>query len=73
VPPGSERFYTDVVACATEVRAAAGDRAVMVHDAGAAQVLLPASQLDEVEIHLVPVLLGAGRRLFETRDRNHIE
>jgi hypothetical protein len=26
-----------------------------------------------VHMHLIPVLLGAGRRLFETRDSNHIE
>jgi dihydrofolate reductase len=63
-PPGSARFYTDVLACAVEARAAAGDRAVLVHGAGAAQALLRAGQLDELEIHLVPVLLGAGRRLF---------
>ncbi|WP_448628626.1 dihydrofolate reductase family protein [Geodermatophilus sp. URMC 64] len=62
--PGSARFYTDVLACAADARAAAGDRAVMVHGAGAAQALLRAGQLDELEIHLVPVLLGAGRRLF---------
>ena len=72
-PPGSARFYTDVIACATEARAAAGDRAVMVHGAGAARSLLAAGQLDELEIHLVPVLLGAGRRLFEERDGDHIE
>jgi dihydrofolate reductase len=72
-PPGSATFYTDVVSCATEARAAAGNRAVMVHGAAAAQSLLQAGQLDELEIHLVPVLLGAGRRLFETRDREHIE
>jgi riboflavin biosynthesis pyrimidine reductase len=46
---------------------------VMVHGAGAAQALLQAGQLDELEIHLVPVLLGAGRRLFEDRNSNHIE
>jgi dihydrofolate reductase len=72
-PPGAARFCTDVVECATEARTAAGDRAVMVHGAGAAQALLQAGQLDELEIHLVPVLLGAGRRLFEDRDSNHIE
>jgi dihydrofolate reductase len=72
-PPGSAKFYTDVDACATDARAAAGDRAVMVHGAGAAQALLQAGQLDELEIHLVPVLLGAGRRLFNTTDTNHIE
>jgi dihydrofolate reductase len=73
VLPGNTRYFTDVVACATEARAAAGDRAVMVHGAGAAQALLRAGQLDELEISLVPVLLGAGRRLFEATDARHIE
>jgi dihydrofolate reductase len=35
--------------------------------------LLQAGQLDELEIHLVPVLLGAGRRLFGTTDSDHVE
>jgi dihydrofolate reductase len=64
VPPGSARFVTDVEDCARQARAAAGDRAVMVHGASAAQALLRAGQLDEMEIHLVPVLLGDGRPLF---------
>jgi dihydrofolate reductase len=72
-PPGSAKFYTDVVSCATDARAAAGDRAVMVHGAGAAQALLQAGQLDELEIHLVPVLLGAGRRLFEATGADPVE
>jgi dihydrofolate reductase len=72
-PPGSATFYTDVVSCATDARAAAGDRAVMVHGAGAARALLEAGELDELEIHLVPVLLGAGRRLFEARDTDPVE
>ncbi|MEU7141545.1 hypothetical protein ABZ942_18965 [Nocardia sp. NPDC046473] len=36
-PPGSAKFYTDVDACADQAREAAGDRAVLVHGAGAAQ------------------------------------
>ncbi|MGW3999178.1 dihydrofolate reductase family protein [Amycolatopsis sp. NPDC004772] len=64
-PPGSARFFTDVTAAAEEARAAAGDRAVMVHGAGAAQALLAAGLLDELELHVVPVLLGEGRRLFD--------
>ncbi|MEV6824657.1 dihydrofolate reductase family protein [Amycolatopsis sp. NPDC051102] len=64
IPPGSARFFTDVTAAAEEARAAAGDRGVMVHGAGAAQALLAAGQLDELELHVVPVLLGGGRRLF---------
>ena len=73
VPPGSARFFTDVDACAEEAREAAGDRAVLVHGAGAAQALLAAGQLDELELHLVPVLLGAGRRLFEPIGLGHVE
>jgi len=72
-PPGTAKFYTDVVSCATDARVAAGNRAVMVHGAGAAQALLQAGELDELEIHLVPVLLGAGRRLFEATDADPIE
>lgn len=72
-PSGNTRFFSDVVACATQARAAAGDRAVLVHGAGAAQALLRAGELDELEIHLVPVLLGAGRRLFATTDPGHTE
>jgi dihydrofolate reductase len=46
----------------------------MVHGAGAAQALLRAGELDEVELHLVPVLLGGGRRLFESLpDRVELE
>jgi dihydrofolate reductase len=73
VPPGSAQFVTEVEDCAGRARAAAGDRAVMVHGAGAAQALLRAGLLDEMEIHLVPVLLGEGRRLFDSLGPAHIE
>ncbi|HEY9244335.1 MAG TPA: dihydrofolate reductase family protein [Streptosporangiaceae bacterium] len=73
VPPGSARFVTDVAECAAQARAAAGDRAVLVHGAGAAQALLRAGLLDEMEIHLVPVLLGGGRPLFASLGSGHIE
>jgi dihydrofolate reductase len=73
VPPGSTTFHTDVAACAAAARADAGDRAVLVHGAGAAQALLAAGELDELEIHLVPVLLGGGRRLFAAADSDRVE
>jgi dihydrofolate reductase len=74
VPPGSARFVTDVGECAELARAAAGDDgAVLVHGAGAAQALLRAGELDEMEIHLVPVLLGEGRRLFDALGSDRIE
>jgi len=73
VPPGSARFVTDVADCAELARAGAGDRDVMVHGAGAAQALLRGGVLDEMEIHLAPVLLGGGRRLFDALGPDHIE
>ena len=73
VPPGSARFGTDVEDCAAQARAASGGRAIMVHGAGAAQSLLRAGLLDEMEIHLVPVLLGDGRPLFGTLAQDRVE
>ena len=73
VPPGSVRYVTDVRECAAQARAAAGSADVMVHGAGAAQALLRAGELDEMELHVVPVLLGEGRRLFDNLPADHIE
>src|SRR3954454_23372752 len=72
-PPGTVRYVTDVAGCASQARAAAGDGDVMVHGAGAAQALLRAGQIDELELHVVPVLLGQGRRLFDDLPAEHIE
>jgi nucleoside-diphosphate-sugar epimerase len=46
---------------------------VLVHGAGTAQLALAAGVLDEIELHVVPVLLGQGRRLFEGLGPEHIE
>ena len=72
-PPGTVSFVTDVHECASKARAAAGDADVMVHGAGAAQALLRAGELDELELHVVPVLLGQGRRLFENLPAEAVE
>ena len=60
-------FVTDGVESAVEqAQAAAGARDVGVGGgATVAQQVLSAGLLDEVQINLVPVLLGAGTRLFE--------
>jgi dihydrofolate reductase len=71
--PGSVRYVTDVLQCAAQARTAAGDGDVMVHGAGAAQALLRAGQLDELELHVVPVLMGQGRRLFDHLPAEHIQ
>jgi dihydrofolate reductase len=58
-------YVTDVTTAMTEAKRAAGDKNVLVHGATVAQLALGAGLLDELEIHLVPVLLGQGRRLFD--------
>ena len=59
------RYTDDVRVAMGGARAAAGDRNVMVHGAATAQLALLAGELDELELHIVPVLLGQGRRLFD--------
>jgi dihydrofolate reductase len=60
-------FVTDGVESAVaQARAAAGDRNVtVVGGADTVQQLLRAGLLDELEVSIVPVLLGEGLRLFE--------
>jgi dihydrofolate reductase len=60
-------FVTDGIEAALEqARAAAGDRDVaLAGGASVAQQYLKAGLLDELQIHLVPVLLGGGVRLFD--------
>jgi dihydrofolate reductase len=48
-----------------QAKEAAGDREVVVHGAYTAQRALEAGVLDELQIHQIPVLFGAGRRLFD--------
>ncbi len=54
-----------IVSAMEQARAAAKDRDVMVHGAYTAQRALEAGVLDELQIHLIPVLFGSGRRLFD--------
>jgi dihydrofolate reductase len=59
-------FVTDGIESALEqARAAAGDRDVHIAGGGAAAAqYLRAGLLDEVELHVAPMLLGDGVRLF---------
>jgi dihydrofolate reductase len=68
-------FVTDGIEAALELaRAAAGDKNVGIW--GGANIIgeyLRAGLLDELQIHLVPVLFGAGIRLFEDLGPDRIE
>jgi dihydrofolate reductase len=60
-------FVTDGIAAALDqARKAAGHKDVaLAGGANIAQQYLAAGLVDEMQLHLVPVLLGAGERLFE--------
>jgi dihydrofolate reductase len=59
-------YTNDIEAAFREARSAAGEANVLVHGASTAQRAITAGLLDQMEIHLVPVLLGGGRPLFES-------
>jgi dihydrofolate reductase len=60
-------FVTDGIGSALEqARAAAGDQDIsLAGGAAIAQQYLAAGLIDELQIHLVPVVLGGGVRLFD--------
>ena len=71
-PPGIDvsswplvTYVDDVATAMHSAREAAGDRNVLVHGAAVAQLALAAGVLDELSLHVVPILLGGGRRLFD--------
>jgi dihydrofolate reductase len=67
--PGAEAFVfvTDGFESALrQARAAAGDREIVIGGGPrVAQAFLQAGLVDEIALYLVPVLLGAGLRLFD--------
>jgi dihydrofolate reductase len=66
--------YTDDVAAAmASAKEAAGDKDVLVHGVGITRLALAAGVLDEIELHVVPVLFGQGRPLFEGLAAEQIE
>jgi dihydrofolate reductase len=60
-------FVTDGVAAAYELarRAAGGRDVALAGGANIARQYLQAGLIDEMQLHLVPTILGAGERLFE--------
>ena len=73
--PTTFTFVTEgVVAAAQRARAAAGAKHVWVMgSAGMAQQCLHEGLVDELRLHLIPVMLGAGTRLFGNADRRALK
>lgn len=54
-----------IASAIAQAKAAAGDRDLSVLGGYTAQRALAAGVLDELQIHLIPVLFGGGGRLFD--------
>lgn len=62
-------FVADGVASAIEqAKWAAGDKVVGLHGATVMQQALPLGLVDEIRVHVVPVLVGGGTPLFGALD-----
>jgi dihydrofolate reductase len=60
------RFVADGIESALEqARAAAGDKDVTITGGDLGRQYLAAGLVDDISIHLVPVLFGTGTRMFE--------
>ena len=66
-------YLDDAAEAMRRAKAAAGDRNVLVHGVGTTRLTLAAGVLDEIELHVVPVLLGQGRKLFEHLPARQVE
>jgi dihydrofolate reductase len=66
-------YVDDVTRAMTQAKEAAGERNVLVHGAAVARLTLAAGVLDELELHVIPLLFGQGRRLFEGLAAEQIE
>lgn len=66
-------YLDDVREAMRRAKEAAGEKNVLVHGAGITRLALEAGVLDELELHVVPVLFGQGRRLFEGLPAEQIE
>jgi dihydrofolate reductase len=62
-------FVTDGVASAIgQAKSAAGGKIVTLHGATVMQQALPLGLVDEIRVHVIPVLLGGGTPLFGSLD-----
>jgi dihydrofolate reductase len=62
-------FVTDGVTSAIQqAKQAAGEKVVSLHGATVMQQALPLGLVDEIRLHVIPVLLGGGTPLFDTLD-----
>jgi len=66
-------FVDSPIEALEQAAAAAGDKDIDVFSASIGQQLLRAGRIDQIHVHLVPVLFGAGTRLFEDLGGTHVQ
>jgi dihydrofolate reductase len=73
IPEGGVYTFVDSVDAALETaKQLAGDKDIYITGADVAGQFLKRGLIDEISIHLVPVLFGSGTRLFEHLEGEHI-
>jgi dihydrofolate reductase len=71
--PSVYTFVTEGVASAIgQAKKAAGDKVALLHGATVMQQALPLGLVDEIRVHVIPVLLGGGTPLFGALDSSII-
>jgi len=74
IPDDSVYTFVDNVQAALEIaKRAAGDKDVIIHGGNTAQQLIALGLVDQVFVHLVPVLLGSGTRLIDDLSGKHVQ
>src|SRR5512138_2945999 len=69
---GVYTFVDSVEAAFKTAKKLAGDKDIYITGADVARQFLQGGLIDEISIHLVPVLFGSGTRLFEGMSGDHI-
>lgn len=73
IPQNGVYTFVDGIEAAFETaKQLAGDRDIYIAGANVAQQFLKRGLIDEISLHVVPVLFGGGTRLFEGLDGEHI-
>jgi dihydrofolate reductase len=74
IPDGHVYTFVDSIEAGFETaQKLAGDQDIFIMGSNVAQQFLKRGLIDEIVIHLVPVLFGSGTRLFEGLGNKHIE
>jgi dihydrofolate reductase len=74
IPEGGVYTFVDRVEAALETaKKAAGDKDVVIQGGNVAQQFIALGLVDEIFVHLVPVLFGSGARLIEDLGSRHVQ